>query len=106
MKNRVQDIAGIPFWTRLCVIGLLSIFIHFKVVLPVSAIQQTDLAETESIGEKESELETEELDEVVESAINNLFPPMAVQLSAWSELASNALNNFPYNLFDPPPECI
>ena len=106
MKNKFQKISVIPLWARFCAVGLFYVFIHFSVVLPFTDFQQVDIAVTENMGDKEGEIETEELDEVVESTIDNMFPPMVVQQNLLAELAVNALNNLHYNLFGPPPESI
>ena len=106
MKNKFQKISVIPLWARFCSVGLFYVFIHFSVVLPFTDFQQVDIAVTENMGDKEGEIETEELDEVVEPAFDNLFPPVVVQQNLVAELAVNALNNLHYNLFGPPPEFI
>ena len=93
-------------WVRFCAIGLFYVFIHFSVVLPFTEFQQVDIAVTENIGDKGSEIETEELDEVVEPKFDNLLPPVVVQNNFLSRLAVNTLNNLHYNFFGPPPEFI
>ena len=67
MNNKQQHI--LPFWARICAVGLLYLFIHFTVLLPylnsdIGIINLTELCDEENEGEKE-EIETEKEFEII-----------------------------------------
>jgi hypothetical protein len=106
MRNSTLERSAIPFLARWCAFGLLSVFVHLTVVLPFTDIHNVDTAIAENMADTESELETEELDEVVEDALAKLLTAGVVSQNQWAELAVTAENNLHVSLFGPPPELI
>jgi hypothetical protein len=100
------NFSGVSLWTKCCFFGLLSIFVHVTLVLPFTEGQNINTAIAENMADTESELETEELDEVVEETIAILLPSMLILPNQWAELAVNAENNLHDSLFGPPPDLI
>ena len=97
MNNKQQHI--LPFWARICAVGLLYLFIHFTVLLPylnsdIGIINLTELCDEENEGEKE-EIETEkefEIDTSTVEKVKGLIIPVFI-VKTDKESILNGLNS-------------
>ncbi len=104
MKLKFFNISFIAEWTKLFSIGLFLVFFHCAILVPVLEYHQIDVSIVETMNDKESENEGEEIEDELDQEIQSLLTPLTPQKRLILIGTTDAKHELHHVMFSPPPE--